>query len=36
MNRIYEAPELTVTTVNAKDIITASPGDTEVMDIDLW
>lgn len=35
MNKIYEAPELTVTHLDNEDILTASPGDTEIFDIDI-
>ena len=33
MNKIYEAPELTVTALSGQDILTASPGDTEIFEM---
>lgn len=36
MNKIYEAPELVITTLGKEDILTVSPGDTEIFDIDIW
>ena len=34
MNRIYEAPELTVTLLSNQDILTASTGDSEMAEFE--